>query len=738
MKRLWAPHDPGGTALRRGIRVGLLTPAVLAIGLGPLDDPVAALFAAFAVVVLLGFVDFDGPPALRARAYAGTTLAGAVLIVAATPLSLTPAAAAAFAAVTVFAVRLAGGLGGRVEASGVALILAVVLAAVVPAPADEIGSRLIGWVGAGVLALVASVTILPRFSQRRFARAIAVAARTLAAAVRDPARSAEAVAALDRLRAEMVTMPFRPHGFWRRERSLRRAADGLFRLRLVLPLGTAAIPEDEVLLAATADALDGTAELLATGRGGADLPLLEDRRVEHIAASGDHAGRRLAAGEPPDTVLDALDGLFRTRVVAFEVESLAANALVWGSRPVPPADAFLVAPDLPSRSPGLQLRDAARILRGLVGRKSARTRSAARAGVGIGLAIAVASAADLDHGFWVVLATLLALRSNAASTARTAFEAVAGTVAGIAVATVLMVAVGDGTVGLWVALPFVAFAAGYAPDAIDFRVGQGAFAVLVVVLFNLIEPAGWQVGLVRIVDVAVGVGVALGVALLMWPRGAVEEVGRAAGEALLAGSAYIGAALGWLFGAAPRAALAPARSATSRSLSRCSDALAQHVGEPGTEISRRAMLALLDAPAYLRAAGDMLHVIGGGQGRGRREPPELAAAAAAALGGVEAVGHSLVATAEGGPSTDPESLRGIPGSAPPGTPSPDPARPAAVAALAEWGGRDDPDARTRALRIAYARETLRLIATVADAAAAAADDLCGVSRDRPARPAAGG
>ena len=119
MKRLPAPHDPGGVALRRGIRVGLLTPAVLALGLGPLDDPVAALFASFAIVVLLGFVDFDGPPRLRARAYAATTVAGAVLIVAATPLSEIPAAAALFTAVAVFAIRLGGGLGGRVEAAGV-------------------------------------------------------------------------------------------------------------------------------------------------------------------------------------------------------------------------------------------------------------------------------------------------------------------------------------------------------------------------------------------------------------------------------------------------------------------------------------------------------------------------------------------------------------------------------------------------------------------------------------------
>ncbi|NLT06846.1 MAG: hypothetical protein GXY03_11135, partial [Solirubrobacterales bacterium] len=523
---------------------------------------------------------------------------------------------------------------------------------------------------------------------------------------------------VDALRAETVTMPFRPHGFWRRERALRRVADGLFRLRLALPLGAPLIAEDAALLDDAATALDGTAALLAGERAAADpdLPVLEADRVGHLTASGDLAAARLRAGDPPGEVLDALDALFRTRVVAFEVESLAANALVWAGRTVPPPESFLVPPDLPARSPSLQLRGALHVLRGLLGRKSARTRSAARAGVGLGLAVAVAAVADLDHGFWVVLATLLALRSNAASTARTAVQAISGTAAGIAVAAVLVVVAGDGTLGLWIVLPIAAFAAGYAPDAIDFQVGQGAFAVLVVVLFNLIEPAGWQVGLVRLTDVVVGVGIALGVALLMWPRGAVEEVGRAAGTALIAGSGYVRAALHWLFGAAAEAEIEPARRATTRSLARCSDALAQHVGEPGTDISRRAMVALLDAPAYLRATGDMLRVIGGGQGRGRREPPELAAAGAAALGGVEALGGELLG---GTAAQRPAAVAAA---------APDPAHAAAVTALAEWGGRDDADVRSRALRIAYAREALRLIATLAGAAAAAVDDLRGAGR----------
>ena len=47
---------------------------------------------------------------------------------------------------------------------------------------------------------------------------------------------------------------------------------------------------------------------------------------------------------------------------------------------------------------------------------------------------------------------------------------------------------------LWLSLPFAVFLSGYAPTAISFGAGQAMFALLVVELFNLIAPEGWEVG----------------------------------------------------------------------------------------------------------------------------------------------------------------------------------------------------------------------------------------------------
>jgi len=76
----------------------------------------------------------------------------------------------------------------------------------------------------------------------------------------------------------------------------------------------------------------------------------------------------------------------------------------------------------------------------------------------------------------------------------------------------------------WVVLPLLAFLAAYTPAAVNFVVGQVAFSVLVVVLFNILAPTDWQIGLVRVEDAALGVGVSAIVGLLLWPHGAQGQL----------------------------------------------------------------------------------------------------------------------------------------------------------------------------------------------------------------------
>ncbi len=80
---------------------------------------------------------------------------------------------------------------------------------------------------------------------------------------------------------------------------------------------------------------------------------------------------------------------------------------------------------------------------------------------------------------------------------------------GFAVGAALLLAIGTGPTALWIALPVAVLVASYAPGTAPFAVGQAAFTVTVLVLFNLLAPAGWKVGLLRVQDVAIGCAVSL-------------------------------------------------------------------------------------------------------------------------------------------------------------------------------------------------------------------------------------
>ncbi len=74
---------------------------------------------------------------------------------------------------------------------------------------------------------------------------------------------------------------------------------------------------------------------------------------------------------------------------------------------------------------------------------------------------------------------------------------------------------------------------------ISFAAGQAGFTLVVIILFNIIDPAGWKVGLTRIEDVAIGCAVSVVVGLLFWPRGATAALGRALSDAFVTSSGYL-------------------------------------------------------------------------------------------------------------------------------------------------------------------------------------------------------
>jgi uncharacterized membrane protein YccC len=208
-------------------------------------------------------------------------------------------------------------------------------------------------------------------------------------------------------------------------------------------------------------------------------------------------------------------------------------------------------------------------------------RNSARGSVALAVAVAVAYLSGVQHGFWVALGTLSVLRTTAASTGATALRALAGTVVGFLIGAGLLLLIGTSPAALWIVLPLAVFVAAYSPGTAPFAVGQAAFTVTIVVVFNLLAPAGWQVGLLRIEDVAIGCAVSLIIGIAVWPRGTAAIVGDDLADAFRQGGRYLIQAVDWALGLRqrPPESAIPAVTAGAR----LDEALRAYLTEQGTK-----------------------------------------------------------------------------------------------------------------------------------------------------------
>jgi uncharacterized membrane protein YccC len=270
-----------------------------------------------------------------------------------------------------------------------------------------------------------------------------------------------------------------------------------------------------------------------------------------------------------------LDRGFRARSLGIATEMVAEAALESAG-----AEAVDTKMDMAEASTGEFGR---RLLSHLTFR-SVWFRNALRGAVGLAGAVAVVEVINPQHGFWVVLGTLSVLRSNALGTGATALRAVGGTAIGVVVGSALMIGVSDHTVVLWVLLPIAIFVASLAPSMISFVAGQAAFTLVIIILFNIIAPDGWRVGLTRIEDVAIGCGVSIVVGLLFWPRGATAAFGRALSNAFVANSAYLADAVDRLTMTSHRIDTETNQRASKRAYLLLDDAYRQFFAERGAKV----------------------------------------------------------------------------------------------------------------------------------------------------------
>jgi uncharacterized membrane protein YccC len=648
-------RDRDLAALRRAGRAAVVMPAMFAIGDKLITNPTIATFAAFGSFAMLLLVDFGGPLRERLQAQATLALAASVLVCLGTLVSQTTWLAAVTMALVGFGVIFAGVVSSVLAGASTSLLLAFILPVTLPGPVSSIPDRLAGWGMAAGAAFLAIALLWPTPARGPLRSAATATCRALGARLRaevafmlserdgafaherDHAvkQADDAVAALRRV---FLATPYRPASLSTAGRATVRLVDELYWLSAIV--AQAAQPSDGTpvnrdvcaVKTAAATVLDRGAELLSTVGGDcselhvamddlrdsvarmeegatAVLPVRALSSTDESERPGNVAADTAARGEPrAGEFISSLDPSFRAQELGFAVTSIAVNIDLaaaaerrsWlqrllGRQPEGLAGTFSAA----------QQRATAH-----VDRNSVWLHNSLRGGAALALAVVVANETGVQHSFWVVLGALSVLRSNALNTGQNVLRGLAGTVAGFVVAGALIELIGTDTTLLWFLLPIAILLAGFAPAAISFAAGQAAFTLTLVFLYNIIQPVGWKVGLLRVEDIAIGCGVSLLVGLLFWPRGAGPALRRALAEAYVDSIGYLASAVDFGmrrcdFDAAAIAAPEDEATRAAATARRLDDTFRSYLAERGEKpLPLAEMTSLVSGVGGLRLAAD--------------------------------------------------------------------------------------------------------------------------------------
>ena len=637
----WWPVWSVPAAMRAVRAVAVIPPlfALTYVGFGNLQ---MALFAAFGGFANLVVASFGGSRRDKVIAHFGLAVTGSIGLIIGTAVHGIDWLAVLVTIPVTFGIFFAGVAGPNAASGVVAALFPFVLPVATPGTVSTIPDRLAGWWLASAVATVAVLVFSPPSPGDRLRAAAAGSARALAAGLDAAAKGTATAAdheACQAAKRELLnafaTTPYRPTGLATADQAMASVVQYLEWSTALFADATEGHPNldraaqpDRDLLAETAVVLRQTGDLLADRDGTAPPPDVDELERRRAASAAYHQSAA------PDADYDSTQAVaryaFHAQVISLAVRGLTADALIAARRADPETIAARRRGWYGAQPEGTEAERRAAAVTGAIGvlTRHASIRSvwflnSLRASLALAAAVLVADVSGVQHGFWVVLGTLSVLRTNATSTGSTALRALGGTAIGFAVGALLLLGIGTSTAALWVALPIAIAVAAYAPGTLPFVIGQAAFTVVIVVLFNLLVPVGWKVGLLRIQDVALGCLVSLVVGALFWPRGAGSVVGDDLADAFRIGAAYLTESVDWALGT--RHDLPDAGPAAVTASIRLDEALRGFLAEQGTKkVSKSELWMLVMATMRLRLTAYSLAGLQGPMRAPQHRHPEMA------------------------------------------------------------------------------------------------------------------
>lgn len=540
-------RDPSRDGLRRALRAGIAVPVAATLGFLLAGGTQAPVFALVGSIALLIAVDFPGSVGARATGYAGLAVNGTVLIALGTWAAPHPWAAVVLCFAVGALVSFLGLLSELVAAGQRATLMVFLLP--VSLPAGPLPDRLLGWLLAVLVCVPAALFVFPP----RYTTELRHLAALVCAALADRVENGDADGAADRvteamaaLNAEFFSSPFRPMALTAGSRSLIRVFSNLRWLADRVNADTGRLLADIGPLGVTV--LRSSAEVLRSpsAAGAAELSRVVAAHRLVAYAHYDNDIREIL-GEPDDAAAVELGRrLLSRRTLSATIGltgGIIATATAIDARPL--ADRIL-GRGLPETGIAGRVqtgRNAVLSLLGYLRTWSVTVINSLRTGLALALAVVVTLVLPVQNAMWVLLGALSVLRSSAAGTRTTALKALRGTAIGFVIGAAVITFVGVNPVVLWSMLPLVTFASTYVMSVGSFVASQAMFTMQVLIVFNLMYPIGWQIGLIRVEDVMLGALVGVVVSILLWPGGAQAAVHRAIGDAVTACSRYLAAAV---------------------------------------------------------------------------------------------------------------------------------------------------------------------------------------------------
>ena len=562
------------------------------------------------------YVEFGGPRRQRFEQHIGLIVVTSLFVVLGTLCSQILWIAVASTVFVCFCVLMSGIISSSLAGASSAMLISFLFPVAFQGPLSSIPDRLLGWVVASAVSLFAVALVLPAPSTdplvdvtanafdklSAYFRALAAQGEVPQSGESAPREFSDLEAASGKLRDAFFSAAFRPAGLSASARRLVTVIEWTLELNLLLSGDQShlAITSDEglqELLANCATVLGECAVALTSidvddARLMAALAALNSSRhlLEGMAIRSLHRHETSGDASTPDAhdvaLLRVLDESFRADTVANTIDKLGTDVVgliasrkrTWWQQSL----------GLEAKGADSRVDAARRRLRSHLSPRSIWLHNSARAAIGIALSVWVAYGFGVQHAFWVVFGTLAVLRSNALSTGQTIVKALTGTVAGIIIGSVIIALVGTHQVVFWILLPFAICFAGFAPSAISFAAGQAGFTMTILILFNIVEPSGWTIGVIRIEDVALGCAVSLVVGLLLWPRGASASLRTSLADAIDTSVAYLHSSVSYGLSRCDTATPTPedpvaARRAAQASARRLDDAFREFLSERGSK-----------------------------------------------------------------------------------------------------------------------------------------------------------